>query len=68
MFGKLCPFCGTYIKFLERVRHERWHADQVVHITTLLCSGCFTEHGKEHVTCGTFPACRCVCNAATLGN
>jgi hypothetical protein len=63
IFGSCCLFCGLYIKPWGRATHERWHADQVVHIRTLLCTLCFREHGKMHESCGKYPDCRCVCNA-----
>ena len=63
LFGHRCPFCGMYIKRWFRGRHETYHADQVLHITKLLCAHCTAEHGKDHKACGKLPACRCACNA-----
>jgi hypothetical protein len=68
IFGSCCLFCGLYIKPWSRAKHEVWHADQVVHITTLLCNMCFAEHGKMHESCARFPVCRCVCNAFVVGD
>ena len=63
LLGHRCPFCGTYIKSWKRTVHEKWHAEQVVAITKLLCTLCFTEHGKTHVACKKHPDCHCSCNA-----
>jgi hypothetical protein len=67
MLGKRCPFCGIYIKFFQRQSHEQYHAEQVVHVLGLLCAHCATEHSRDHIPCDTFPACRCSCNAARIG-
>jgi hypothetical protein len=63
LFGKRCFMCGIYIKSWKRRKHEGWHADQVIYITKLLCTHCFTEHGKPHFACGKDSStCRCACN------
>lgn len=58
----LCPFCGLNVIFWQNRKHERYHAEQVAIVRTLLCDPCFEFHGKMHQVCGKFPACRCACN------
>ena len=63
MLAKRCLFCGLYIKFWQRAKHETWHAESAISTFKLLCKPCTLKHHDEHEACGKFPECRCICNA-----